>query len=93
MYQKTIQQITTLAIAASKEIKSDFPVVMLPREMNLPKVLTLIAINSVQCLTRNVSRVLPITLTPIRNPMHNALTRETPCSIKNEEDSSVSSLT
>lgn len=35
MDQQTIQQITTLAIAASKEIKSDFPVVMLPKEMNL----------------------------------------------------------
>ena len=35
MDQQTIQQIATLAISASKDIKSDFPVVMLPREMSL----------------------------------------------------------
>ena len=35
MDQQTFQQIATLAIAASKEIKSDFPVVMLPKEMSL----------------------------------------------------------
>lgn len=35
MDQQTIQQIATFAIAASKDIKSDFPVVMLPKEMSL----------------------------------------------------------
>lgn len=35
MDQQTFNQIATLAIAASKEIKSDFPVVMLPKEMDL----------------------------------------------------------
>lgn len=35
MDQQTIQQIATLAVAASKEINSDYPVVMLPKEMSL----------------------------------------------------------